>query len=244
MIDGPSRWVLQGSAVGPLSQDTLLRRDGWCSADLVVARVAAWLPQLEMVQRYNAECGLNTKRHSAYIKFASGLNIDISPVLWAVFSNSIDRYYMPVGNGSNFWKATNPKEDQRRVSEINQQKGGLLLPSIRMLKWWNTNMNAGRLKGIHLEVMAEQAVTGRAVSGIAEALHLQFASIASQLDPACSDPTGLGDALDKNLSWQDRQASKTAASNAHNAANLAGVYYSIGLSDLGRASWQQVFPAI
>lgn len=151
---------------------------------------------------------------------------------------------MPEGRGGLFWKPTNPKEDQRRLSEQNQAQGGMLLPTVRMVKWWNQACNSHRLKGIHIEVMVERALAGQELEGIGHALHLAFLGIWNQLWSPCNDPTGLGPALDVNLSDSDRRLSGALslgallstieATNAFQAWDLPG----------GKVAWRKVFPQL
>lgn len=51
------------------------------------------------------------------------------------FYTDTDLYLMPDRNGN--WKATDPRVDQNRVSNVNQNKNGRLLQLIRTLKYWN-----------------------------------------------------------------------------------------------------------
>lgn len=238
--DDGTTYTLEGKTPGPLTNESVLREGFWISADLVLQRVAYRVGRLPTVQEKGSGSGINNKRKSAFIKFGD-LNIDITPVVCARFSNAIDRYYMPVGRGSTFWKPTNPKEDQRRLSAQNQAQRELLLPIVRMLKWWNQTVNQGRIKGIHLEVMVERALAGYYLEGIAQGLHLAFASIPGQLQNTCPDPTGLGPALDVNLSPEDRSNSSQLASAAHLQAIKAANCLSKG-SDVGALyAWRDVF---
>lgn len=56
-------------------------------------------------------------------------------------------------SGDNTWIRTNPRKHIEISSNINQRAGGLLVPSVKMLKAWNRA--AGRpLRSFHLEVLA------------------------------------------------------------------------------------------
>ncbi len=58
-------------------------------------------------------------------------NFDIVPA----FYTTSGHYLIPDGNGE--WKATDPRIDQKRVTDVNQQHGGKILQIIRLLKYWN-----------------------------------------------------------------------------------------------------------
>ena len=107
--DHVTTYKLEGATPGPFNNDMALRQGFWISADLVLERVASYLAGLPTVRSTNAVPGINSKRKSAYIKFGE-LNMDITPVVRARFSNAIARYYMPGGDRSHIWKPTNPKE--------------------------------------------------------------------------------------------------------------------------------------
>jgi len=246
MSDDRQTYRLEGSAAGPLASDPSLEVDGWISSHLVLGRLVSglWAPPVVAEQR--GTVGMSDKGKSAFLSFPRWqVKVDVTPVLWATnFVNSIDRYYMPQGRGSIWWKATNPKEDQRRLSEQNQLQGGLLLPTIRMLKWWNANRNGGRLKGIHLEVLAERGLSLHYLEGVAQALHMAFVAMQTQLERPCPDPTGLGPPLDCNLSQVDRTESTRAAQRAHLATIGAADRFRAGDVPGGLANWREVFPGL
>ena len=101
---------------------------------------------------------------------------------------------------------------------------------------------ADRLKGIHLEVMVEKALGGYQIEGIAQALHLTFASIPGQLEYYCEDPTRLGPNLDINLSVADRRVSMDRAYSAHSATITAAQQYESGNNLMGALAWSRIFP--
>ncbi len=234
---------LAGSRRGCFNTDPNLRSGDWISADRVLHRFASRLGDLPIVRKYLSSFGVNNKRKSAFVKFGD-LNVDITPVLWSRFRNGIDRFYMPQGGGSQSWKATNPKEDQRRLGKQNVAQRSIVIPTIRLMKWWNEKFNKNRLKGIHLEVMVEKALGGYRIEGIAQALHLAFASIPSQLEYMCPDPTMLGPDLDVNLSASDRRTSTNLAHNAHLATIDAAQFFRSGNAIVGLHAWRRIFPGM
>ena len=58
-------------------------------------------------------------------------NFDIVPA----FYTDSDYYLIPDGSGG--WKATDPRVDQKKATEINQKHDGKILQIIRTLKYWN-----------------------------------------------------------------------------------------------------------
>jgi hypothetical protein len=56
-------------------------------------------------------------------------------------------------SGSNTWLRTNPKKHTEWSAELNRRTGGLLVPTVKMLKAWNRNVGSP-LRSFHLEVLA------------------------------------------------------------------------------------------
>jgi hypothetical protein len=56
-------------------------------------------------------------------------------------------------SGSDTWLRTDPRKHTERSAEINRRTGGLLVPTVKMLKAWNRTVNSP-LRSFHLEVLA------------------------------------------------------------------------------------------
>ena len=56
-------------------------------------------------------------------------------------------------SGSDAWLRTDPKKHTERSAKINKRCGGLLVPTVKMLKAWNRTANEP-LRSFHLEVLA------------------------------------------------------------------------------------------
>ena len=227
---------LVGSTPGVLATDSAFRQDRWVSSALILARVVSYLPRL------GYPSGVNTKAKSAYVKVGD-VNVDICAVIWGRSTiGEVDRYYLPAGHGSYSWTSTNPKLDRSRLTDENQRHEGLLLPVVRIMKWWNDNCNAGRLKGIHLEVMTTNALQAVRIDGVAPTLHWLFARLQVLLDQQCADPTGLGAPLDSTLDTAERAASKAALGESQQIAATAAACAAEGNVDLALTYWRRLFP--
>lgn len=242
MKQGELTWQLEGNVSGPLESDWTLQDQGWISSHRVLMRFVTQLKSIGALVNAADEVGVNDKGKSAFARF-SGLNVDITPVLYANnVRPGIRRYFMPQGQSQICWKATNPLEDQRRLMELNQAHAGLVLPAVRVMKWWNTNRNQARLKGIHVEVMVEHAFERSPVQSLAQAIHACFFSLCDQVRAGCPDPTGLGPALDTNLDVQDRGDSLLALRAGLQAADDAVLRLLAGDTAGAIAAWRSVFP--
>lgn len=63
----------------------------------------------------------------------------------------IDKYLIPDGSGN--WKVTDPRIDNKRTTDINQQHKGNLLDVIRIMKYWNYHSNSYTIGSYLLECM-------------------------------------------------------------------------------------------
>lgn len=62
-----------------------------------------------------------------------------------------DKYIIP--NGKGHWKFTNPRIEQERVTRINQNHGGKVLDTIRLVKYWNRRGKMPTIVSYVLETM-------------------------------------------------------------------------------------------
>jgi hypothetical protein len=130
--------------------------------------------------------------------------VDVVPVLTVDTLNG-QRYLLAGGSDTWKWRAANPKHDQLRLTEQDEHHGGLLLPTIRVMKAWNDFSCGHRLKSVHLEVLLacyvfKDVEIDSVVSGVVYAL----ANLPTHLEHTCPDPTGLGYDLDISLHTDDR----------------------------------------
>lgn len=75
---------------------------------------------------------IHRRQEAATLKLTSyDWNFDIVPA----FYTDTGYYLIPNGNGG--WKATDPRIDQKKVTDVNQKHSGSILQIIRTLKYWN-----------------------------------------------------------------------------------------------------------
>lgn len=183
-------------------------------------------------------CEKNTSGRCIHMTY-DGINVDLVFVLMSMVG-TIERYHLPSGE-SWCWKATNPKEDQRQLSKANQdQHGGLLLPTIRALKAWNDTWLGGRLKSVHLEVLASHHIFPKvSIDDVVSGLTFAFKQLPALLDQSCPDPTGLGDPLDVNLHPDDRAWVQGEARKAYDMAVKANAVAQTDLAT-GAKRWEGI----
>ena len=62
-----------------------------------------------------------------------------------------DYYLIPNGNGA--WKKTNPKIEQKRLSDLNVKFNGVVIKLIRLVKYWNRRGKMPNITSYVLETM-------------------------------------------------------------------------------------------
>jgi len=231
---------LYGASPNYLATDFRYKTGEWISSWLMLQAFQA--PVSNIATSSGAVSGIGSKKKTLYFRW-SDLNVDLGFVLWGQAPRQTDdRYYLPKGNSEAWWSATNPKLDQQRLSTMNQAGGGQLLPLIRMMKWWNRYRNQDRLKGIHLEVMVENAFRNVRPAPLFPALCYTFNDLKTRLTQSCSDPTELGGPLDSSLSSSSRIASKQQLEIASTWLLMAALEIQRGNDAQAEAYIKYVFP--
>ena len=87
-------------------------------------------------------------------------NFDIVPCILTTPNPHYGQFYLiPDGNGH--WKPTNPEIDQARVSSINQAHAGIVLPVIRLVKYWQRRPTMPKMSSYLLECFVLGFYEGR-----------------------------------------------------------------------------------
>lgn len=77
-------------------------------------------------------------------------NFDIVPAFYCS-GNGVPYYLIPNGYGK--WKKTNPKIEQDRLSKLNTKFNGIVLSTIRLVKYWNRRGQMPNITSYVLETM-------------------------------------------------------------------------------------------
>lgn len=241
-LEDPNGNLTQERLVSREAADALGCRDDlnegrWNDSGKTLDLIVAGLPRIALAA---TDIGKNARGRCAHLTY-TGINVDLVFVLWSARAGSIDRYHLPSGAGAT-WRTANPKDDQQRLSEANQhQHSGLLLPTIRALKAWNDHACAGRLKSIHLEVLATEVLFADVeIASVLSALTFALHRLPDVLAGPCPDPTGLGPDLDSSLHAEDREWVRQAAHGAASAATAAIAQASRGDIDGAASAWQSL----
>lgn len=157
-------------------------------------------------------------------------------------AGGVDYYLMPDGKGE--WKRTDPRRDDTAVTEANKRHNKLLLPIIRLIKYWNTYTHASpKIMQYYLETMIINGMKYEpTVPSIREGVAVSFSRLAAQAIATCADPKGLGPNLSDSESWDTRWKVSQAATEKAKYAEYALMYEREGNHAKAIYWWGQVFP--
>src|SRR5258708_7970635 len=112
-----------------------------------------------------------------------------------------------MGSGNRIWKTTNPKVDESISKLLHDHHNKNLKPIVKLLKYWNQEKNAGRLRSYHLEALIWKilrAYPGK-ITNYSQGIVYFFNNAAAVIAANCEDPTKLGGFIDLYLSVADRE---------------------------------------
>ena len=167
-------------------------------------------------------------------------SFDIVPALELrnALTSSTRTFVIPDGLGG--WQYTDPRLDAARTTQQNQQAGGHLLGTIRLLKFWN-RLNGNRIQSYHLEAMLAQASSLYWPTDPLEVLQNRLSHLASAILWQCPDPKGIGGNLDGYLDTPVRQTVGRLALEAANHVSGARQAAAHGNHRLASQQMRQVF---
>lgn len=175
---------------------------------------------------------------------ASNLGLDIVPCFHIVPTDKQqpERYYIPAGGDSHLWMATNPKIDAEISDSLHNIHDKNLKPIVKIIKYWNQNMNDNLLKSYHLEVLVWkvfQKYTGD-LSNYARGVQYFFHNAGELLKFYCPDPTGIGDNIDTYLNEYARELSRLRIEEARKKTGLLPLPY-LDSEKIILDNWSKVF---
>jgi hypothetical protein len=101
-------------------------------------------------------------------------NFDIVPCfITTVESNGRNYYIIPDGKGN--WQKTDPRKDKDKVSTLNQKHNGLMLETIRLVKYWNRRPTMPLMPSYVLECLLLQYF--ESVDSVSKFIDLRFRDI-------------------------------------------------------------------
>lgn len=168
-------------------------------------------------------------------------NFDIVPALAVHDSQGTTTHYL-MPNGSGDWMRSDPRKDSDDTMKANQNHNGLMLPVIRLIKYWNRRPICPRLQSYYVETLCLKVFSGHpALSSLTDGLRIFFRDAPHWLWVPCPDPKGFGPnldaAVDATVKRKVEDAMKTAAAHVANALS----YQQGGQTRQALSSWQSLF---
>ena len=149
-------------------------------------------------------------------------------------------FLMPNGQGA--YRRTDPQKDADASALANQRHHELLLPLIRLIKYWNKRPDCPTLAAYYLETIALKSFAFQApLTDLPEGLMTFFQKAPGYIWAACPDPKGLGPPLDKEIDWQTKQQVTSAMQNAADAAQRALLDDHQGHTSAALHEWRHLF---
>lgn len=166
---------------------------------------------------------------------------DIVPAL-AVTNDkgTIQHYLIPDGKGD--WIRTNPRIDQRYITRLNNAHNQMLIPVVRMLKYWNHRRHKPRLESYYFETLVLRTFEGAPpFESYPEAIAYFFQHYARTLREPCPDPKELGPNLDASVDRTTKVQVGKAMKAAGEYAKQALAANKAGRNKVAFQCWRRVF---
>lgn len=201
------------------------------AVDLVYHALKVAYPNTPEIVRFN---------RGVQIKFVgTGISFDVVPT----FSVTPDEFYIPdtdLSSGCWGWLRTNPKEQQRLMSDANAQCGCMLVPLVKLLKTWAAEQKPEGLTGFHLEAMAYHALKHEPES-YAHGLQYLFKDFSTRVVGTTPDIWPSGEPAGRTMSIDQQIAASSKFLAASAASERAIKADEEGRADDAHAEWRSLF---
>jgi hypothetical protein len=155
-------------------------------------------------------------------------------------SGKIAYYLIPDGKGK--WIRTEPRIDSSNITQVNSRDDGDLLPTVRLLKYWNWRNHKPRLQSYYFESLAIKVFQNAPlINDFPTALKYFFDNCPYYIRLSCPDPKGLGPALDLNVEQTTKQKVIDAMSETSTFAGYALMYEAKSERKEAIYWWQRIF---
>lgn len=192
---------------------------------------------LKKIEQYKS-ADIHRRQEAATLNLLSyEWNFDIVPSFYTVKQF----YLVPDGEGD--WKATDPRIDQKRVTDINQKHDGKILQIIRTLKYWNRRASMPTISSYLFENLVLRYFENRTRVGDYIDLNMRdfYEHLQNAIYSSLYDPKGFQGDLN-TLTLEEKDKISIRAKDAFNKAREAQ-YFEMTLGDNKKAidKWKEVF---
>lgn len=199
--------------------------------------------ELAGVPNYSS-AAINKHGEAVVVKLSSyDWSFDLVPA-FAVsdIEDAIEHFLIPDGKGT--WKRTDPRRDQKRITQENQRHNGHLLGLIRLIKYWNENSGHARTIGsYHLETMLINGLsTHEPLESVKAGVIPAFSILQSGILNICADPKNLELPLDYNMDITEKINFSNATAKMATQLRDAFLKEIMGEEKEAIKIWEEVFP--
>jgi len=166
----------------------------------------------DALKKSHPDSAIRKDGQAVNVKLSSyNLGIDVVPSFHIKPLNVTqqDFYYIPRGNRDPSWLKTNPKIDEAISMNLHNRHNRKLKSVIKLLKYWNREKNADRIRSYHLETIAWYVFHNHqsSISSITEGMRYFFNNARPYIQSPLYEATGFGSFVDSYMTLQDRQLS-------------------------------------
>lgn len=179
-----------------------------------------FLVSLKGISHYG-QAEIHRNLHAATLKLTSyEWNFDIVPAFFTT-EDSLGRSYYIIPNGTGNWMKTDPRIDQKRVSQINTNNDGNVLNLIRLVKYWQRRRTMPLMPSYLLENFVLKYVEENTLSEFIDLGFKDFLRfLANNIHNALYDPKGIQGNLN-TLSYDNRVKINAKTVTDYTTANRA-----------------------
>ena len=225
-----------GSTLSPLSR--LTDASGQISSKRVLDAFTRALPQVASYE--TAE----SKRDGAAVRLkltTAPWHFDLVPAVDVIAGPGGVGFFL-MANGQGAYRRADPQKEADASTLANQRHHLLLLPLIRLIKYWNQGPDCPTLAAYYLETIAQKSFAVQApLTSLPEGLKTFFQQAPSALWVSCPDPKGFGPPLDEEIDWQTKQQVVSAMQHAALAAQRAVLADQQGHTSVALQEWRHLF---
>ena len=149
-------------------------------------------------------------------------------------------FLMPNGQGA--YRCADPQKEADASTLANQRHHALLLPLLRLIRYWNQHPGCPTLAAYYLETIALKSFAFQApLTSLPEGLQTFFQQAPGALWAPCPDPKGLGPPLDEEIDWQTKQEVTSAMQYAAHTVQRALLADQQGHTRAALQEWRHLF---
>ena len=238
--DAYKYWVYVTDDTAPLA--AFIGSPGYVDSNKILFKIRDSLSKVPNYYAAAAKKKIRKKQNAVTLDLLSyDWVFDIVPAL-PVGDNQgqTTHYLIPDGDGD--WIRTDPRRDQTNITAANSEHHGLLIPTVRLLKYWNTHGSQPRLESYYFETLVLKVFEfAPEIKDYPHAVEYFFRNHSTALWLSCPDPKDLGPNLDADVLGADKLKIAGAMKAAAGYARQALAAQAADNAKEAFSCWQRVF---